>query len=234
MIASMGGLGAEVDKGGRLRPGGARTLVAGYIRVSTRGQDYAYQRAAIEQAARVRGHKIDRWYADVASGGTMKRPQLLKLREAVASGEIHRVWVWRVDRLSRAGIVATLQCVGELQEFHCEVCSVADPFALDGPGSQAILAILAWANEMEREKIRENLQAARVRMAADGRNWGRPLEVTAEKRGEIRALKLEGKSVRKIAREVNLSKSSVWNITHEIEIQETAIGTEGRRVNRAG
>jgi DNA invertase Pin-like site-specific DNA recombinase len=164
----------------------------------------------------------------------MKRPQLLKLREAVASGAIHRVWVWRVDRLSRAGIVATLQCVGELQELNCEVCSVADPFALDGPGSQAILAILAWANEMEREKIRENLGAARARMAAEGRGWGRPLEVTPEKRGQIRELKREGASVRKIARAVNLSKSSVWNITHEIEIQESSIGTDGRRINRAG
>lgn len=229
-------MGAEgVDKGGRIRPGsGLPTSVAGYIRVSTRGQDYAYQRAAIERAAKQRGEVVHRWYGDVASGRSMKRPQLTKLREAILSGAIHRVWVWRLDRLTRSGIVDTLQCIGEMQRLQCQVCSVADGFALDGPGSEVILAVLAWAAQLEREKIRENLGAARARMAAEGRPWGRPLELTDEKRGQIRELQREGKSVRSIAREVKLSKSSVWNVTHENEMQNPTIRTVGRSTKHAG
>jgi len=187
------------------------TAVAGYIRVSSRSQDYAYQRLAIERAARARGEAVSLWFADVASGSSMQRPQLLKLRAAQLAGKIHRLWVWRLDRLTRSGIVDTLCCIDEMRRWGCEISSVADGFAIDGPAAEVILAVLAWAAQMERIKIRENQDAARARMAAEGRQWGHP-PLGAELRERVLELGGEGKSVRQIARELRISKTSAWNL----------------------
>jgi DNA invertase Pin-like site-specific DNA recombinase len=165
---------------------------------------------------------INLWYADVASGRSMERPQLRKLRDAVRVGRLHRVWVWRLDRLTRSGIVDTLSCIQEMQKHGCALSSVADGFALDGPGAEVILSVLAWAAQLEREKLRENQLAARARMAAEGRAWGRPRELTLEKIARIHELAAYGLPRKQIAAEVNCSRTSVWNVLHETEPQAAA------------
>lgn len=194
-------------------PEGTRgpAVAAGYIRVSSKSQDYAYQRVEIERAAKARGEVVHLWYGDVATGRTMDRPQLIKLREAVRAGKVSRLWVWRIDRLSRGGIVDTLSAIGEIQRCGCSVESVADGFALNGPASEMVLAALAWAAQLEREKIRENQAAARARMAAEGRYWGHP-PIGAYTRAQVIELGRQQKSIRQIAREIGISKSCAWKI----------------------
>lgn len=217
-------MGAELKKGQRERDGGSglATSCAAYIRVSSRSQDYAYQRLAIERAARARGEVIHLWYADVASGRTMDRPQLRKLRDAVRVGRLHRVWVWRLDRLTRSGIVDTLSCIQEMKRHGCALSSVADGFALDGPGAEVILSVLAWAAQLEREKLRENQLAARARMAAEGRAWGRPRELTSDQKCLIHLLAEQGVGRKEIAAQAKCSMTSVWNVLHENEPQAAA------------
>lgn len=146
----------------------------------------------------------------------MQRPQLIKLRDAIRAGKIHRVWVWRVDRLGRSGIVDTLAAVQECRRSGCEVLSVADGFALDGPHSEIVLAVLAWAAQMERAKIRENQNAARARMQLEGRPWGRP-PLSDDVRARVMSLKRSKKSLAQIARELHISKTSAWNVLHETD-----------------
>lgn len=213
---------AKNEQRDRASSSGLATSVAGYIRVSSRSQDYAYQRLAIERAARARGEVIHLWYADVASGRSMERPQLRKLRDAIRVGRLHRVWVWRLDRLTRSGIVDTLSCIQEMRRHGCALSSVADGFALDGPGAEVILSVLAWAAQLEREKLRENQLAARARMAAEGRSWGRPRELTAEQKQRIHALAAENVGRKEIAARVNCSRTSVWNVLHENGSQAAA------------
>lgn len=192
-------------------------MVAAYVRVSSRSQDYAYQRLAIERAARARGEVVHLWFADVASGRSMERPQLRKLRDKIRVGGVQRLWVWRLDRLTRSGIVDTLSCIQEMQRHGCELASVADGFALDGPAAEVILSVLAWAAQVEREKIRENQLAARARMAAEGRSWGRPRVLTPELKSRIHTLAGAGMTPKLIAAEVHCSKTSVWNVLHETD-----------------
>jgi DNA invertase Pin-like site-specific DNA recombinase len=205
-----------------VRSTGLATSCAAYVRVSSRSQDYAYQRLAIERAARARGEVIHLWYADVASGRTMDRPQLRKLRDAVRVGRLHRVWVWRLDRLTRSGIVDTLSCIQEMRKHGCALSSVADGFALDGPGAEVILSVLAWAAQLEREKLRENQLAARARMAAEGRAWGRPRTLTTAKVARIHELAAYQMPIKQIAAEVNCSRTSVWNVLHGTEPEAAA------------
>jgi DNA invertase Pin-like site-specific DNA recombinase len=184
-------------------------LVVAYIRVSSPSQDYAYQRSAIDTAARARGELVGRWYGDVASGSSMDRPALQRLRAELGSGAITRVWVWRLDRLSRSGIGDTLECVDEIRRSGATLASVADGFALDeGPAAELVLAVIAWAAQMERSKIRENQEAARARLAAQGRGWGRPA-LASHIRDAVVELEARRKTTREIARELQISKTSV-------------------------
>lgn len=191
-------------------------MVAAYIRVSSRSQDYETQRLAIERACRARGDVVHRWYADVASGRSMDRRNLLQLREQIHAGNVARLWVWRLDRLTRSGILDTLAAVHDCRRHGCELVSVADGFALDGPAADVVLAVLAWAAQMEREKIRENQASARARMVAEGRSWGRP-RLPAAKRDEIRALSAAGRSLQQIARASKVSKTTAWNVLRETD-----------------
>lgn len=191
--------------------------VAGYIRVSSPSQDYAYQRHAIELAARARGMTIDRWYADTASGATMQRPELVRLQCALAAGELAHVWVWRLDRLTRSGIVDTLSIVNEIRRAGATPQSVADGFAFDGgPVGDLVLAVLAFCAQLERDKIAENQAAARARLESQGRSWGRP-SLSAAKGDAARALWLQGKTRREIARELKISLTSVRTFIADLE-----------------
>jgi DNA invertase Pin-like site-specific DNA recombinase len=141
----------------------------------------------------------------------MERPHLRKLRTAIRRGEVGRVWVWRLDRLTRSGIMDTLAAIREMRTFECECASVSDSFALEGPSSDLVLSVLAWAAQMEREKIRENQGAARARIEAQGGKWGRPA-IPDSKRQEILRLRKLGYPQRAIAKLTETSKTTVQHV----------------------
>jgi len=86
-------------------------IATAYIRVSSRTQDHGMQRAAIERAAAARGDTIGAWYAEKRSGKTITRPELDRLRADARAGSVRRVYVFRLDRLTRSGIRDTLEVV---------------------------------------------------------------------------------------------------------------------------
>src|SRR5579883_3336104 len=57
----------------------AGSLASAYIRVSSRSQDHASQRSAIERAAQARGDTIETWYSEKKSARTMSRDELRRL-----------------------------------------------------------------------------------------------------------------------------------------------------------
>jgi DNA invertase Pin-like site-specific DNA recombinase len=143
---------------------------AAYVRVSSRSQDASSQRAALERAAQARGDELVGWYVEKQSGRTLARPILDSVRELVRRGHIRKLFVFRLDRLTRSGIRDTLAVVEELRRGGCELVTVADGFDLGGPAADVVLAVLAWAAQMERAALGERIAAAR----ASAETWGRP------------------------------------------------------------
>lgn len=178
-----------------------------YVRVSSTVQDHGMQRAAIERLATVNGDKIDQWIGEKASGKTVERPMLQELRQAVKEGQIKKVYIWRLDRLTRSGIADTLQIVEEFSAKGAELISVTDGFSLVGMQAEIILAVMAWASKMEREAINERVQGARKRMEAEGRPWGRvPVKFDTER---AKALQASNMTIVQIAAELGVSKSVI-------------------------
>jgi DNA invertase Pin-like site-specific DNA recombinase len=212
----------KIGSEGRNGPNRVQNAVAGYIRVSTASQDHAYQRSAIEAAARARGERVDEWFADVASGGTLERPEFRRLQTALDARRLRRVWVWRLDRLTRTGIADTLECVDHVRRSGAELVSVADQIALDtGPVADLVLSVLAWCAQIERTKIAENQAAARARMALEGRPWGRP-PLPPDTRAAVLRVASHGFSRREIAKLLDVSKSYVDRVLRENDSKAAA------------
>ena len=82
--------------------------------------DHATQRAAIERAAAARGDAIHTWYAEKKSAKTMNRPELTRLRADARAGDLKKLFVFRLDRLTRSGIRDTFELVEELRAHGVE------------------------------------------------------------------------------------------------------------------
>ncbi len=184
---------------------------AAYIRVSTKSQDGKTQRAAIERAARARGDRVEQWYFEKKGGETLDRAQLTQLRADAREAKFDKLYVYRLDRLSRGDIVDQIKIVNELLARHINIVNVADPFGLDGPEREFLVAIFAWLGKKERQRIGENIAAARERIEAAGGTWGRPPRVSLEEQQKIR--QLAGKfTVREIAMRVKIPYGTVWKV----------------------
>jgi len=183
-------------------------MIAAYVRVSSKSQNLATQRHAINQAAKVRGDKIERWYAEKVST-RRERPELDRLRNDARGGEISKLYVYRLDRLTRNGIRDTFALIDELKHCGCQPETVGDGFSLGGPGSEIVLAVLAWAAEREREATSDRLVSARLRVEASGRKWGRPTRITNAQREKIAKLRKQGKTWRTIAMSLKIPRSTV-------------------------
>jgi DNA invertase Pin-like site-specific DNA recombinase len=184
-------------------------IAVAYVRVSSRAQDDATQRSAVERAAAARGDSIATWYAEKKSAKTMAREALQRLRNDARAGHVQRLYVFRVDRLARSGIRDMFEIVEELRRHGVEIVTIADGFSLDGPAAEVVLAVMAWAAKMERLAIGERISAARERIEAEGGRWGRPRRVDGPTLERARAMRTEGRPVRAIAMALRVPRSTI-------------------------
>lgn len=184
---------------------------AAYLRCSTGQQDLKAQRFAVARAAKARGQLIPPrlWFEEKRSGRSLERPALQKLRDAVRAGRVGRVYVFRIDRLTRSGIRDTLGLVEEFRRGGAELVSVADGFDLAGPGAEIVLAVMAWAAQMERNAIGERIKAAHARVKASGGRWGRPRALDPKTIREAVDMLTGGESQRAVAAYLKVPRSTL-------------------------
>lgn len=188
---------------------------AAYYRVSSKSQDLAMQRLAVERAAAARGDTISSEYSEKMSARTIARPELDRLRSDARAGIVRRLYVYRLDRLARSGIRDTFEVVDELRHHGVDLVSISDGFSLDGPAAEVVLAVMAWAAKMERLAINERIASARERVEAEGRKWGRPSRVTPELLARIKVLRKEGRTLREIAVAMKIPRSTIGEALSE-------------------
>jgi DNA invertase Pin-like site-specific DNA recombinase len=188
------------------------TTVA-YMRVSSRAQDAASQRSAIEKSAAARGDAITEWFSEKRSGKTLARPELDRLRALVRERKVTTIYCFKLDRLTRSGVADTYRVVDELRRAGCTLVAVADNLTIragsDDIVSETLVFALALAARLERAAINDRIAAARERLETEGRPWGRPPRLTQADCVRLRALRDEGRSVRDIAVAMKVPRSTV-------------------------
>lgn len=142
------------------------------------------------------------------SGRSLERPVLADLRGAAARGELRTLYVYRLDRLTRSGIRDTLTVLEELRRSGVHVVST-DGIDPSGPMAEVVIAVISWAAQVERLAIGERIAAARERLAAQGRPWGRPRRLTEATLARAVELRDQGYSWHQLAAELGMPKSTL-------------------------
>lgn len=99
---------------------------------------------------------------------------------------------------------------------------MSDGFSREGPAAEIILAVMAWAAKMERLAINERIAAARERVEAEGKRWGRPSRVDEATREHITELRNEGRSLREVAVALKVPLATVARAARACRIGEAA------------
>jgi DNA invertase Pin-like site-specific DNA recombinase len=183
-----------------------------YARVSTKDkQDNANQLHQLRDYAAKQGWEIIHEYIDQASGKTGDRAQFKRMMAAASMREFDMVLFWSLDRLSREGVLQTLTYLQTLTSYGVGWKSYTEQY-LDSCGvfRDAVLSILATIAKQERIRLSERTMAGLERARKQGRVGGRPRVVTD--RTKVMELRAAGRSLPAIAREMNLSITTVARI----------------------
>lgn len=153
-----------------------------YVRVSTdeqadpglNGGSLDSQEARCRALCDARGLAVERVFVDAgASGGTLDRPALSDLRQAVEAGEVAAVVVYAVDRLSRSQ-ADTLALLREFEESGAGLMAASQDFDTTSPAGRAMLGMLAVFAELQRAEIRERTKVKLRAKASRGEAVSRP------------------------------------------------------------
>jgi DNA invertase Pin-like site-specific DNA recombinase len=201
--------------------------IAIYERVSSRGQklDSQHHDLATWATGQEAGNKTVRWYQDVFTGKSMDRPGMTKLLADIRAGKVKAVAVWPLDRLGRTakGLTALFD---ELVVLKVNFISLKDGIDLSTAAGRLIANVLASVASYETEIRAERIaagKAARIEaiikaggtappVNKGGRPKGTPTKVTNTVASMILQMKAEKKKVTLIARELNLSRQTVYEV----------------------
>lgn len=144
-----------------------------YLRVSTESQTEKYgldlQRQKIIDYCERNGVTIDKWYVDGGySGSKLDRPDIQKLLDDAENGLIARVFIYKLDRMSR-DVIDTLNLIYRiLPKYGVKVISMTEEIRTENPMDKVMLTMNAAMNQYEREVIRMRMSAGMVERVKKG------------------------------------------------------------------
>jgi DNA invertase Pin-like site-specific DNA recombinase len=184
--------------------------VAIYARVSTkdRGQETENQIVQLRDFAAKCGWTVYREFVDHESGSTADREQFQAMFEAASRRKFDTLLFWSLDRLSREGVLETLQHLNRLTGYGVGYRSFTEQY-FDSCGAfrDAVIAIVATVAKQERVRISERTKAGLATARARGVILGRPrAKIDAT---EVKHLRAQGQSFRAIALKLSVSVATV-------------------------
>ncbi|HMF02209.1 MAG TPA: recombinase family protein [Terriglobia bacterium] len=186
-----------------------------YARVSTKnnGQNPETQLVALRGYVQNRGWEITAEYVDHGiSGSKDSRPQLDRLMKDARARKLDVVIVARFDRFARS----TRHLILALEEFQSvgvDFISLNESIDTSTAMGKMVFTVLGAVAELERNIIRERVTAGLRRAKKEGKTLGRPRVIVD--REKVRQLHGHGSSVRIIANQLGLTKSTVHSIVAE-------------------
>lgn len=193
-----------------------RQMLRVYLRCSTDEQNLNSQRHALEAWIAVHAKDIEaKWYEDEGyTGSNGDRPAYQKLMKDLKSGDT--VLCFALDRISREGIVPTIQLRQSIKAKGAKLVSVSESWMSDdNEASEAVVSVMAWAAQQERKRILARQKSGIAAAKAAGKSWGgrkqgTRITLTEEKEALCHKLKKQGESVAAIARNLGLSRKTVY------------------------
>lgn len=188
--------------------------VAIYSRASTDKQDAANQLPQLREFAAKQGWQIVQEYVDQSESGTKSdRAQFQKMFEDASKRRFDLVLFWSLDRLSREGVLKTLQYLNRLDSYGVGYRSFIEPY-FDSCGifKEAVISIIATLAKQEAVLKSERTKAGLRRARACGAILGRRKAIRHTS-ADIALLRSQGLSLRAIGRQLGISERSVRRLS---------------------
>ena len=189
--------------------------VAIYCRVSTSDQSCSRQERDLIDYADKAGYEVVGIWKETVSGVKQKHQERNQVMQLAQHRQIQGILVTELTRWGRS----TLDLIHTLQNLnHGGVSLIAQTgtqFDLDTPQGKLIASIMASLAEFERDLVRERVCSGLAAAKAKGKILGRrPGQRIKSDRLAPQVLKMveQGSSYRCIAKELNLSKTTVSEI----------------------
>lgn len=184
-----------------------------YLRVSTREQSTAAQRAELETVAERAGWQVVEVYEDAGISGAKgrdQRPAFDRLLKDATRRRFDLVMAWSIDRLGRSlqHLVVTL---ADLQAAGIDLYLRQQAVDTTTPSGRALFQMLGVFAEFERGMIRERVQAGVDRARSAGKRLGRPT-TDPKIAAAIRVSLAAGISIRKAAELHRVGISTVQRV----------------------
>ena len=184
--------------------------VAIYARVSTKdkGQEVENQLRQLREFAALQGWTTYREFIDHDTCSTDDRAEFQSLFRDASQRKFDVLLFWALDRLSREGVLETLQHLNRLTSYGVGYRSFTEQY-FDSCGifKDAVIAIIATVAKQERIRISQRVKAGLETARAKGKRLGRPC--VAVDAARISRLRAQGRSLREIASELGYSRGLV-------------------------
>jgi DNA invertase Pin-like site-specific DNA recombinase len=173
----------------------------GYARVSSAGQDLQVQEAALRDAG------CDLIRTEKVSGTSINgRDELKILLEFLRSGDT--LVITRIDRLARS--VKDLETIVEqLDQKNVSLIATEQPIDTSTSVGKCFIQMLSVFAEFETNLRKERQMEGIKKAKANGMYKGRKKVIDEDK---VRELRSKGLGATSIAREMNISRRSVYNV----------------------
>ena len=193
--------------------------IASYVRLSSEKKD----EAEIENWLQYRG--IDRYQVEWIGDKENDRKGFDKLQQAIESGQVKCVVLWKLDRLSRR-LRDTVNILADWAKRGLKLVVVSQLLEIDGSEGRRIATLLRGLTEAEQEFRKEQQQAGIAVARNKGTYKGRKQGTTKANLEKARELKESGLSSAAIADELGISKRTAFRYL----LRSQAAGGESRKV----
>ena len=182
--------------------------VAIYARVSTKdNQEVENQLRQLRDFSVLQGWTLVREYVDHETGSTNDRGAFQAMFRDASQRKFDVLLFWALDRLSREGVLKTLQHLNRLTACGVGYRSFTEQyFDSCGVFKDAVIAIIATVAKQERVRISQRVRAGLETARSKGRRLGRPRVVVDVAR--IADLRAKGRSWRDISQELDIGKGT--------------------------
>lgn len=181
-----------------------------YSRVSKDTSDNTNQLLILREYCHKMNYKVYAEYVDVISGGSPNRPEFNRMMQDAAKHKLNMVLFYALDRLTREGTRKTIQYLQMLDDYGVAYKSYTEQY-IDSSGifKDVIISLLSTLAFQEKIRISERVRAGLAKSRQQGRLGGRPSldESTVDK---IKNLKSNGSSICSIARELKVSRGTIY------------------------
>jgi DNA invertase Pin-like site-specific DNA recombinase len=184
--------------------------VAIYARISKETSDSSNQLIILRDYCQKMDYTIIKEYVEVVSGGSANRPEFNQMMKDASMRKFDILLFFALDRFTREGTRATIKYLQMLDDYKVAYKSYSEQY-IDSSGifKDVIIALLSTLAKQERIRISERVKAGLEKSRQQGRIGGRPSldEATID---NIRNLKSNGSNICSIARELKLSRGTIY------------------------